>query len=57
MWQGTFEAEDCGDGRKSYHLRWQTTEQVEEAAKPLTESEMRAGLFVKYLIEQGKIGG
>ncbi len=56
MWRGTFESEESGDGRRCYRLRWEPRDQLADQLAPLTEREMRAALFVRYLIGAGKIG-
>ena len=53
--EGTFEGEEYGDGRRVYRLRWQSKEQVGTKEHRLTEREVRGGLFIRYLIGQGKL--
>jgi hypothetical protein len=46
--QGTFEPDQNAGGSKRFRLRWQP-EQL------LTEDEKNYGLFVRYLIERGRL--
>lgn len=56
MWSGKFEGEESGDGRRIYRLKWQPKEQASSRVHRLTENEIRGGLFIRYLIGQGKLG-
>ena len=55
VWRGTFDGEEYGDGRRVYRLRWQLAEQSASREHRLTEREIRGGLFIRYLIGQGKL--
>lgn len=55
MWRGAFEGEESGEGRRVYRLRWQPRTQDGDEVALLTEGEMRNGLFIRYLIDHGKL--